>query len=806
MIYVDGACRNNGQDNPQGGCGIYWGEYHPLNTLEYLTGEKQTNNRAELSAAIIALTQAHQIKMQSVEICTDSKYVKEGITKWINKWKSNKWKTARDKADVLNKDLWTTLDSCTSKLQVKWQWIEGHGNCDGNNEADALAKSGISHESCYWQTIALGLANSGCEITSIPLNPGITSKVPVPSRVLPSSPIKPRKAEEILTSNCGVCDKAVSETGIQCVDCRLWYHFSCSQLPAYQLYIFEVSQRRYSCEKCSMMDDDFQKKFNSETSKSSTSNNTDADPEIQFKVIHTNAGSQCVLEDDNPPRPMVCITARSRRDFAIQAKPQQVDREVQATDGFGTFAEHFAEFKEGIISQQEKSFVNALDNFSKFHSNISDLQAQIKKLTQEKEDLIRQKQQSKVTTPQKTQQVCRCKELQSKIEVNSRDMESMKQKCFKINLDKEIETSKLEGANAILNQKLESASTQMNILNEDIRTMEKRLTNRNETIIEIEDRIKAQNSEILRLQDEIMSWKLHASRGDDALLLPEDKVTDGRTHSKEDKTKEKKNDSTNQNKEKSSNTQKKENTDNSTEKRKEKTGDTIDLTDEAEKATKVLLIGTSNLKFINTQQLSDHTKVNVEKVTKYRLDECQNYIDSLTKKDNRIDGMVLHLFENDIAEYTPEQCIDKLSKITDDIRQKFTDAKVIISMGLPQGDEGINRKISKLNFLLKEKWDGVNNVSLCDNGNLFYRGNPSRGMLNADGKHLSRQGTRTLGANLKQAICKTLRITQGYYQGSYQRSYQGPYQQRQYRTYGQGYWNNRGGRPRNPNYNRRPYY
>ena len=83
VIYVDGACRNNGQDNPQGGCGIYWGEYHPLNTREYLIGDKQTNNRAELSAAIIALTQACQIQMQSVEICTDSKYVKEGITKWI---------------------------------------------------------------------------------------------------------------------------------------------------------------------------------------------------------------------------------------------------------------------------------------------------------------------------------------------------------------------------------------------------------------------------------------------------------------------------------------------------------------------------------------------------------------------------------------------------------------------------------------------------------------------------------------------------------------------------------------------------
>ena len=364
MIYVDGACRNNGQDNPQGGCGIYWGEYHPLNTREYLIGDKQTNNRAELSAAIIALTQACQIQMQSVEICTDSKYVKEGITKWINKWKVNKWKTAREKSDVLNKDLWLILDSCTSKLQVKWQWIEGYGNCDGNNEADALAKSGISDESCYWQSIALEIE---CESIGSILNSCTTSKVPAPNRVLTSSPIKARKAEEHISSKCGECDKTVIETGIQCVDCRLWYHYSCSQLPAYQLYIFEVSKRRYSCAKCSKMDDEFLRKYNSESSLFLTlhvkdSHITIADPEIQFRMIYADSGSQRNIKEDIPPQ----TTARNKKEFAVQAKPQQADKDIQATDGFGTFDEHFKEFKEGVISQQEKSFVEALDNFSKF--------------------------------------------------------------------------------------------------------------------------------------------------------------------------------------------------------------------------------------------------------------------------------------------------------------------------------------------------------------------------------------------------------------------------------------------------------
>ena len=180
-------------------------------------------------------------------------------------------------------------------------------------------------------------------------------------------------------------------------------------------------------------------------------------------------------------------------------------------------------------------------------------------------------------------------------------------------------------------------------------------------------------------------------------------------------------------------------------------------------------MGTSNLKSISNQQLSD-TKIKVEKVIKYRLDECQEYIDSLTKKENRMDAIVLHLFENNIAESTPEQWMDKLSKIIEGIIQKFIEAKIIISMGLPQGDGRINRKISKLNYLLKEKLEDANNISLCDNGNIFYRGNPSRGMLNADGKYLSRQGTRTQGANLKQTICKALRITQGTRQGTYQRT------------------------------------
>ena len=88
-MYVDGACRNNGYNNPQGGCGVYWDTKHPLNSNEKLRGEHQTNSRAELSAAIMAIAQGITLGVTQLEVITDSKYVKLEITKWIQEWKIN---------------------------------------------------------------------------------------------------------------------------------------------------------------------------------------------------------------------------------------------------------------------------------------------------------------------------------------------------------------------------------------------------------------------------------------------------------------------------------------------------------------------------------------------------------------------------------------------------------------------------------------------------------------------------------------------------------------------------------------------
>ena len=84
VVYVDKACKNNGQADSRGGCGVFWGENYDLNCSEPLLGDKQTNNRAEMSAAVIALSQAIDRKIKKLTIVSDSRYLKEGISNWIN--------------------------------------------------------------------------------------------------------------------------------------------------------------------------------------------------------------------------------------------------------------------------------------------------------------------------------------------------------------------------------------------------------------------------------------------------------------------------------------------------------------------------------------------------------------------------------------------------------------------------------------------------------------------------------------------------------------------------------------------------
>ena len=91
----------------------------------------------ELTATIKALV--YISTKDKIQIYTDSKYVKQGITEWITKWKINGWKTSK-KEEVKNKDLWIELDNLTSKNSIEWVWVKAHSYNDLNNEVDLLAR------------------------------------------------------------------------------------------------------------------------------------------------------------------------------------------------------------------------------------------------------------------------------------------------------------------------------------------------------------------------------------------------------------------------------------------------------------------------------------------------------------------------------------------------------------------------------------------------------------------------------------------------------------------------------------------
>jgi ribonuclease HI len=136
-IYTDGAC--SGNPGP-GGWGVLLSYGGRTRELHGGSAEPTTNNRMELMAAIQALESL--TRPSAVRLHTDSSYVRNGITGWLQAWKRNGWKTAA-RQPVKNADLWQRLDAAAARHDVQWLWVKGHAGNPGNERADALANKGM---------------------------------------------------------------------------------------------------------------------------------------------------------------------------------------------------------------------------------------------------------------------------------------------------------------------------------------------------------------------------------------------------------------------------------------------------------------------------------------------------------------------------------------------------------------------------------------------------------------------------------------------------------------------------------------
>lgn len=136
VIYTDGAC--SGNPGPGGwGAVLNWGgRMKEMHGGEPVT----TNNRMELTAAIEALETLN--RPTTVQLYTDSKYLLDGITKWVAGWERKGWVTSA-KQPVKNVDLWLRLVEAKRPHDVTWHWVKGHNGDPGNERADELARLGI---------------------------------------------------------------------------------------------------------------------------------------------------------------------------------------------------------------------------------------------------------------------------------------------------------------------------------------------------------------------------------------------------------------------------------------------------------------------------------------------------------------------------------------------------------------------------------------------------------------------------------------------------------------------------------------
>jgi len=135
-IFTDGAC--SGNPGPGG-----WGAILRFDSIEKeLSGGEPltTNNRMEMMAAIGALEALK--RPCHVRLHTDSIYLRDGITRWINKWRSNGWLTS-DRKPVKNADLWLRLEKAMAPHRIEWAWIRGHAGHHENERADELARQAL---------------------------------------------------------------------------------------------------------------------------------------------------------------------------------------------------------------------------------------------------------------------------------------------------------------------------------------------------------------------------------------------------------------------------------------------------------------------------------------------------------------------------------------------------------------------------------------------------------------------------------------------------------------------------------------
>lgn len=168
----------------------------------------------------------------------------------------------------------------------------------------------------------------------------------------------------------------------------------------------------------------------------------------------------------------------------------------------------------------------------------------------------------------------------------------------------------------------------------------------------------------------------------------------------------------------------------------------------------VLLVGTSNVKGIKEDKVTSAAIVTKE--VKYTMDETMDFINSVVSPP---DILILHSLTNDVKHTSPQDCVNKMFRITSSICYKWPLIKIILSLTTPRCDNMNNSANAQIvNVLMKQRFSGVDNIYILDHSNMLAQGNPNKLLLCDDGIHLNDRGLASLAMNFKRGIHSALAI------------------------------------------------
>jgi ribonuclease HI len=760
VIYVDGACLDNGLDGACGGYGIYWGPNDVRNTSAPLPrdGHTHTNNRAEQYAAIMALKSAKSQNIKHVNIRSDSQYVVQGMTNFLVTWKAND--SLKQKP---NADLWSELDELCQDLTVMWEHVKGHADNAGNVAADELANKGA--HSLISDNGASSELSSELNIVTR------TNENTKPQEITASENgitiSQPEEENNNKSRPCSLCCNKDEQQMLQCKLCRKWLHYCCTDLPRYQLYLLCSTTRIFQCAGCTTIPDNFRVIEHRESDKVK---------EDSAAEIGSNRCDQSSIAETTCDQILLKVLDISRKvDEVANVKNAVHDIEKMVLDKLVASRNDKQEIELATLQSDLKSARDDNGRINVRNRELCTKNEKLKSTTQDLQDKLSKSSGGKnVNGPTDP----------SSVSMNA-DLVTCQKRCNSLSQENaklvskvtEFEVKTITCSAQCKSLELENKCTEKLLLR-----CEKEIENKSSLIEQLEKDNRLSQEKINYLSDELVSWKLHCQQSDSNTSYtvipgtpdpprnqtPKPVKTANRFASLSQKDEDSKPDTSNDNvahqmQEHSSCVDQVDSKPTRKALAVHKPSANCDVdsggvsanqketnNDSGTDFTDIIIIGNSQTKSIDPNKIYKNKSCLVK-----TLDANEKHISGAIKfvtncKKTAASAVVLQVCSNSLADESVEVCMEKCKNLIAACKNKFPGAEICIAESLPrkigktETDEIYNARSQKFNRSVHTL-----GATIIHHSSL---GDVNRRLYQRDGIHLTRDGLTHLIRNYKTVL------------------------------------------------------